>query len=193
MKTEKSSTLAATYIKYRQKLQRAVSAIVNSDDIEDIVQETFLKSYEADLKQEIKYERTYMLRTARNLALNHVTKADNAWSERIDNMDALPHELVGYSLEKNVESKERFLHFCRATDALSPMVKKVFLMKKVYDMKQKDIAELLGLSESTVEKHVAKGLRECAGYLKNQSRTNSARVSSKDKDTLHGIGQAGGN
>ena len=47
--TEKS-TLAETYIKYRGKLMRAISNIVSKDDIEDIVQEAFIKSYEAELK-----------------------------------------------------------------------------------------------------------------------------------------------
>lgn len=159
------STVAQTYLKYRSKLMRAVSSIVGKDDIEDIVQEAFIKSYEAELKQEIQYERTYMLKTARNLALNHVAKSANKNNQSVEDMDVLPHELVGYSLEKNVESKERFLHFCRATDTLSPTVKRVFLLKKVYDKSQKEIAELLELSESTVEKHVAKGLMQCSRYL----------------------------
>ncbi len=144
---------------------RAISTIVNKDDIEDIVQEAFIKSYEAQLKQEIRYERTYMLRTVKNLALNHVASAAVQLNDAVENMDALPYDLVGHSLEKNVESKERFIHFCRATDTLSAEVKRVFLLKKVYDMKQKDIAELVGLSESTVEKHVAKGLLLCSRYL----------------------------
>ena len=59
-----------------------------------------------------------------------------------------PYELVGHSLEKNVESKERFIHFCRATDTLSADVKRVFLLKKVYGMRQKEIAELVGLSKA---------------------------------------------
>lgn len=164
------STLAVTYLKYRSKLMRAVSGIVPSEDIEDIVQETFIKSYEADLKQEIRYERTYMLKTARNLALNHVCRAENQCNEQMENMDTLPHELVGYSLEKNVESKERFLNFCRATDTLSADVKRVFLLKKVYEKSQREIAEMLGLSESTVEKHVAKGLLLCSRYLTQLSQ-----------------------
>ena len=113
---------------------RAVGSIVGADDIEDIVQEAFIKSYEAELKQEIQYERTYMLKTARNLALNHVAKAENKNKQQLDDMDILPYELVGHSLEKNVESKERFIHFCRATDTLSADVKRVFLLKKVYGM-----------------------------------------------------------
>lgn len=178
----RKSTLAVTYIKYRSKLMRAVGAIVPSEDIEDIVQETFIKSYEADLKQEIRYERTYMLRTAKNLALNHINKAENVRSDQHENMDALPHELVGYTLEKNVESKERFLNFCRATDTLSADVKRVFLLKKVYGKSQREIAEALGLSESTVEKHVAKGLLQCSRYLQQLAQQD---VNQTDEKSSH--------
>ncbi|MCU7555126.1 RNA polymerase sigma factor [Alteromonas sp. ASW11-19] len=179
------STLAATYLKYRTRLRRVVGAIVNQDDIEDIVQEAFIKSYEAQLKQEISYERTYMLRTARNLALNHVAKAANQLNQSMESMDHLPQELVGYSLEKNVESKERFIHFCRATDTLSPEVKRVFLLKKVYDMRQRDIADLIGISESTVEKHVAKGLLLCSRYLADnpQQKSEGGLTSTRKQDT----------
>jgi len=174
----KKSTVTETFLKYRAKLVRAVSTIVGADDIEDIVQEAFIKSYEAELNQEIRYERTYMLKTARNLALNHIARAENKTSQSVDDMDFLPHELVGYSLEKNVESKERFIHFCRATDTLSADVKRVFLLKKVYGMRQKEIAELVGLSESTVEKHVAKGLMLCSKYLSELSRDDTSERAS---------------
>ncbi len=76
----RKSTVAETFLKYRSKLMRAVGSIVGADDIEDIVQEAFIKSYEAELKQEIQYERTYMLKTARNLALNHIAKHRD-WSQ----------------------------------------------------------------------------------------------------------------
>lgn len=161
----KTSTLEVTYLKCRSQLERLIGRIVKRDDIEDIVQETFIKSYEAELLQEITFERTYMFRTARNLALNHVSKACEKHNLSLDDIDKLPTNLTSQSLEKQVESKQRFLDFCRATDTLSPEVKRVFLMKKVYGMSQKDIAQHCVLSQSTVEKHVAKGLMQCALYL----------------------------
>jgi len=161
----KKSTLEQTYFKCRTQLIRVIGGIVHSDDIEDIVQETFVKSYEAELKQEITYERTYMLTTAKNLALNHVSRASAQKNRSLDDMQSLPSDLTSKSLESEVESKERFLNFCRATDTLSFEVKRVFLLKKVYGMSQKDIAGYIGLSESTVEKHVAKGLLQCSLYL----------------------------
>lgn len=49
-------------------------------------------------------------------------------------MDILFYEFVGYSLEKNVESKECFIYFCWVIDILFVDVKCVFLLKKVYGM-----------------------------------------------------------
>tara|TARA_R110002153_G_scaffold99102_4_gene234377 strand:- start:34601 stop:35161 length:561 start_codon:yes stop_codon:yes gene_type:complete len=168
----KASTLEQTYLKCRAQLIRVISGIVHSDDIEDLVQETFVKSYEAELKQEITYERTYMLKTARNLALNHISRASERKNQSLDGMKSLPNDLTSKSLESQIESKERFLNFCRATDTLSVEVKRVFLLKKVYGMSQKDIAEYIGLSQSTVEKHVAKGLLQCSLYLQQLANSD---------------------
>ena len=167
------SKIASTYMKYRSKLMRAISSIVDANDIEDIVQDAFVKSYEAELKQEIQYERTYMLRTVRNLALNHVNQAAHQLNDQIENMDVLATDFSDEMIERQVESKQRFIHFCQATENLSAEVKRVFLLKKVYDMSQRDIAELLQISESTVEKHVAKGLMQCAQFLARQQQPHN--------------------
>ena len=45
------SKIAATYLKYRQRLMRAVANIVDDNDVEDIVQDAFVKSYEAELNK----------------------------------------------------------------------------------------------------------------------------------------------
>ena len=173
---EKESRIAKTFLSYREQLVKTIRGIVKSDDIEDIVQETFVKSFEAELKQEIKYERTYMLKTARNLALNHVARASEKFNDSLEELSGLPAHLTSKNLEKQVESKERFLNFCRATDTLSVEVKRVFLLKKVYGLSQKEIADYLGLSQSTIEKHVAKGLQQCSSYLSRLSQQDSERM-----------------
>ncbi len=171
-------TLEQTYFKCRSHLVRVIASIVKSDDVEDIVQDTFIKSYEAGLKREIKFERTYMLKTARNLALNHVARACEQKNQSLDDLENLPSDLTSKSLESQVESKERFLNFCRATNTLSVEVKRVFLLKKVYGMSQKDIADHIGLSESTVEKHVAKGLLQCSLYLQQIVNSDKEKTAS---------------
>jgi RNA polymerase sigma-70 factor (ECF subfamily) len=165
--------LADIFVNYTSNIRRFISRIVSSDDIDDIVQETYVRSYEADLKQKIKYPRSYMLKTAKNLALNHVAKWDNKYNDSLEDFAEPPVSLKTGELEDEFESKERFLLFCRATDQLSPSVKKCFILKKVYGLSQKEIAQYLHLSESTVEKHVAKGLFKSAQYMEQMKSLTS--------------------
>ena len=43
-------------------------------------------------------------------------------------------------------------------EGFPPRVREVFVLRKVFEMKQQEIAGQLGISESTVEKHIARGL-----------------------------------
>ncbi|WP_075593489.1 MULTISPECIES: RNA polymerase sigma factor [Pseudoalteromonas] len=150
--------VTSTFAEISNKLRRFVSRIVSPDDVEDIVQETFIKSYEADLKQNIEFTHSYMLKTAKHIALNHVAKWDNKYKDSLDEQQQVERHMRTMALEDEVTSKERFLFFCRVTNELSPQVKKCFILKKVYGLSQKEIAKEMNLSTSTVEKHIAKGL-----------------------------------
>ncbi|WP_404339848.1 RNA polymerase sigma factor [Pseudoalteromonas mariniglutinosa] len=154
----KHTTVLTSFTEVSGLIRQFVARIVRRDDIEDIVQETFIKSYEADLKQNIEYTNSYMLKTAKHLALNHVAKWDNKYSDELDESDEAQRLMKSVTLEDEVTSKERFLFFCRVTEQMSPQVKKCFILKKVYGLSQKEIAAKMKLSESTVEKHIAKGL-----------------------------------
>jgi len=180
----KNKQIASVFISYTANIKRYISRIVSPDDIDDIVQETFVRSYEAELKQEIKYARSFMLKTAKNLALNHINKWDNKYNDSIEDFSAPTVELSTQSFEDEFESKERFLQFCRATEQLSGSVRKTFILKKVYGFSQREIAQYLNLSESTVEKHVAKGLLKCVQYMErieNNQQQNSNNVKTSNK------------
>ena len=43
--------LSDIFVNYSATIKRFISRFVPADDIDDIVQETFIKSYEADLKK----------------------------------------------------------------------------------------------------------------------------------------------
>lgn len=182
------SKLSDVFLSYSAKLRRVVSRIVRPEDIDDIVQDTFVRSYEADLKQEIKYARSYMLKTAKNLALNHIAKWDNKYNDSIDDFSEPLAELKTQDFEAEFESKERFLSFCQATNQLDAAVRKCFILKKVYGLSQKEISKYLHISESTVEKHVAKGLFKCALYMEQIENKKSHSVrelsSGKSKKSL---------
>jgi RNA polymerase sigma-70 factor (ECF subfamily) len=68
--------------------------------------------------------------------------------------------------EDQIDSRRRFESFCTAVDRLPPLCRRVFVLRKVYKLSHTEIAEVLGVSHSTIEKHVAKGLLRCRDYLR---------------------------
>jgi RNA polymerase sigma-70 factor (ECF subfamily) len=159
------ATVTEVFAGLRQRIARLVSRVVQPADIEDIVQEAFVRSFEAERSHRIEHPRAFLLKTAWNLALNHASGADR---RLVESLEALPGAGAldsGESIEAQAEARERLLLFCRAVRELPLQCRRAFLLKKVYGMSQRDIAEYLGISESTVEKHVAKGLLRCWSYL----------------------------
>lgn len=179
---DKKSNIFSNFVKYTGQIRRVISNIVKPEDVDDIVQDTFVRGYEAELKQEIKYARSYMLTTAKNLALNHKAKSAEKLNQSIEDLSQSPVSLLTDNFEDNFESKERFLLFVKAAQQLSGPVRKCFILKKVYGLTQKEIANYLQISESTVEKHVAKGLLLSVQYMESieQSSTRDTQQTVKE-------------
>jgi RNA polymerase sigma factor (sigma-70 family) len=154
------------FMQFRRRLARAVGRIVKPDDIEDIVQETFLRCYQASAKTTVQFPRAFMLTTARNLALNHIALAENRVVGTVASFDEAAVPLYREQTNQNAfEGEERFLLLCRAVSALPVQCRRAFVLKKVYGLSRKEIAEYMDISESTVQKHVAKGVLQCAEFL----------------------------
>lgn len=155
------STLLHAFAQARRTLSRIAGKLVRSHDIEDIVQETFLRTYEASRRAEIRHPRAFMESTVRNLALNFVERMDNRRKDSIDDLLGTMDQRLVADLplaEDIVDSQERLLLFCRALQRLPTQCRRVFLLKKVYGLSRQEIAERLGIAESGVQKHLAKGM-----------------------------------
>jgi len=164
-------------------LCRIIGRIVQPDDIEDIVQETFLHSFAASNKQPIDNPRAFMAKIARNLALNHVGRAEqrlNQSTEELVGLEGQFEELTP-SLESQHQSDEEFQVFCRAVAELPLGCRKVFILKKVYGLSQRDIARYLGITESAVEKQVAKGLLLAADYMRIHGYRNNSQAAARSR------------
>lgn len=165
------SGLLGAFLGYRSRLTRLIGRIVNRHDVDDILQEAFMRSYEAAGKATIRNPRAFLLRTATNLALNHVSRASNKLNTHMEDL-SLPevYELTSESPESQLDANQRFVTFCRAVGGLPEQCRHVFILKKVYGLSQQEIADRLGISQSTVEKHIAKGLLMCREYMESLSR-----------------------
>jgi RNA polymerase sigma-70 factor (ECF subfamily) len=169
------ASVSEVFAGVRKQIARLVSRVVHPADIEDIVQEAFVRSFEAERSQKIEHPRAFLLKTAWNLALNHVAGAERRLADSLESLPGAGRIASGENLEAQAEAHERLLLFCRAVRELPLQCRRAFLLKKVYGMSQRDIAAYLGISESTVEKHVAKGLLRCWTYLQEHDAMPAPR------------------
>jgi RNA polymerase sigma-70 factor (ECF subfamily) len=165
--------LLESFLSCKPLLSRVVGRIVRPNEIEDIVQETFVLSYAAARKHEIANPRAFMLRTARNIALDYIGSAGRRLNCSLDDLGDDEFLSHAPNVEAEVQSGERFLAFCRAVAELPVGCRRVFILKKVYGLSQKEIASYLGLSPRTVEKHVARGMLMTTRYMQSKGLDSS--------------------
>src|SRR5690554_1142067 len=129
------------FLAHRPLLSRIIGRIVRPDDIEDIVQETFLHSFAAARKQAIGNPRAFMVTTARNIALNHIGRAEHRLVGSLEDVLETNWEVPETSTEHRHQVEEKFTAFCRAVARLPCACRKVFILKKVYGLSQQEIAD----------------------------------------------------
>ncbi len=157
--------MAGAYLNSRMQLMKFASRFFRRpEDIEDVVQEAFVKSLEAERHDTtIRAARSYLFRVIRNLALNDLTRGDDRLTEALDEYD--PAFTDGVDIERQVEASERFELFCRAVARLPDVCRRAFVLRRVYGFSQREIAEHLGISIKTVEAHLAKGIVRCTDFM----------------------------
>ena len=175
-----SDKLFEIYQTIRGRLTRLVVGIVPPKDVEDIVQETYVRVCQIDNKDTIRQPQSFMFRTAQNLALNHIKRAEYRLTEGVDAIDelgALPADFMQDGTYAQVTSDEQFALFCEAVRHLPQQCRRAYVLKKVYGYTLREIAAEMGLSESTVEKHVVAGAKKCMQYRREQQAAESKDAS----------------
>lgn len=182
MSNANNESINTLFIALRSTLARAVSHLVPPKEIEDIVQETYVRICQVENQDDIHHPRSFMLKTARNLALDHIKRAETRLVVSID--DDLESELAVLRTSEDdtcdrAAASQEFGHFCEAVRHLPLQCRKAFVLRKVYGYSQSEIARNLNISESTVEKHIATGIKRCAhfmGTMRNNNVQNGPRL-----------------
>ena len=166
MSEPERNSISAAYLKHETFLKRFLKRFLSCpDDIEDVVQETFLRAYNAEQGIAIHTPKAFLFKIARNLALNELRRSSNLITNYIADLGATEVICDQASVEEQVAARERLAIFCKAAAALPMQCRRAFLMRKVYGLSQQEIARELNISVSTVEKHLATGLMKCNAYM----------------------------
>lgn len=148
-----------------QKYLRKFTA--GAEDIEDLVQESYVRVCALPPGQVVDSPRALLFRIAHNLAVDRVRQKVTRATDDVADFEPLNVFSQEAEPDEQVDQRRRFESFCAAVDSLPPLCRRVFVLRKVYQLSHAEIAQVLGLSHSTIEKHVAKGLLRCRDRLRS--------------------------
>lgn len=170
-KHEAYEYLFATY--YPRLHNYALRFLADGDAVGDIIQDCFMKLWEKRGELILQSVGALLFRMVRNQCLNylrHKALEDSEWlqslnledhSERLystDFLDDPDQELLFQELKRQVE---------QTLDALPERSRQIFTMSRFDGMKNREIAEELGISVKVVERHIGRALKMFRRQLRN--------------------------
>jgi len=151
-----------------RRLTRHVGGILSCpDDVQEVVQEAYLKVFLQLRREDLSEHNPVALlyTTARNLAISRIRHQKVL--ARTETAVLVSEELrsLGPSPEKAAGTELRTRSLMAVVNSLPPRCRSVLTLRLIEDLSHRDISERLGITVSTVEKHLAAGLRICRERL----------------------------
>ena len=162
---------ARNVLPHEPDLRRWLARIAADLDQDDIVQETYAgmaKDYRA-----IRNPRAFMFTVARNAVIAHLRHKRIVSIVAIADLEKVPLIDGQATGEQVLVGREELSMLQQALADLPERCRQVLTLRKIEGLPQREVAERLGLSESTVEKHVSSGIRRCADWFARLGRAGA--------------------
>ncbi len=139
-----------------------------TETAKDLVQDTFVRLLQNRSGEVLTNPRAFLFRIATNLVIDHHRRGQYRETLTLDDPDQPnDHRDSAPSLETVVWSKEQVARLKLAIAELPPKCRQVFLLIKFHHLSHAEVAAKLGISHSTVVKHLIKAVDFCRTRLED--------------------------
>lgn len=175
----------------RDGLVRSIMKMcARQDDVDDILQETFLRVLNANEKSRIKSPQDYLFVVSRNLVIEKLSLRSREIVMEIN--DAM----VGVddiSADRKLHQRQKLGVLNEVLQSLPEKKRRAILLRKFYGLSHNEIAKKMNVSVSSVEKYIAGGIKQCKRVMSSQGyefegqSTNQPKIS--HEETSDGAGK----
>lgn len=135
------------------------------DELHDLRQEVYVRVYESAGKALPTAPKSFLFTTARNLMADRLRRTRVVSIESVGDFEPLNVLIDEVTPERWSSGRQTLKRMAAAFDRLPDRCREVVWLRRVEELSQKEVAMQLGITEKTVEKQVAKGMRLIAGYF----------------------------
>lgn len=134
----------------------------NQSDIPDLLQDVYVRVYEAANKSLPDNPRSFLFSTAHNMLVDHVRRNKIVPIEFASQLDAFGAPIDEPGPDRNAIARDDLRRLQQALDDLPPRTRSVVILRRVDGLSRNDIAKQLGISAVTIKWHLNEGLRALA-------------------------------
>lgn len=133
--------------------------------VADLLQEIYLRVYEAARQRRPDSTKSFVFAIAHNLLVDRVRREKVIPIETVDNLEALGVAAETPSSEAQTSARDELRRVQAALDQLPPRARQAFVLFHVDGLTPREIAARMGISEKTVSWHLNEGVNGLANLL----------------------------
>jgi RNA polymerase sigma-70 factor (ECF subfamily) len=137
----------------------------NAVEVEDLCQEVYVRIYEAAREKRPMPVRPFVFTVARNLIVDRARREQVVPIEAVADLEELGVALDTPSPERTVLARDELRQLRAAIDRLPPRRREVVILGRIEGLTGRQIADRLGIAESTVADHLTAGINALTNIL----------------------------
>lgn len=147
---------------------------------DDVIQEAYAVIADLDDVDQIRFPRAYLFQVARSVIVRHVRRSRVVSIHAVEDLGQLDYPDDTPSPEQVAFDRDELKRLAQAIASMPERTREAFVLRRVDALSQREIAEKMALSESTVEKHISRGIRFLIERFAD--RGNGSAKASKEND-----------
>ncbi len=158
--------------------------------VDDVIQETYAILAARESVEDIRHTRAYLFQVARSVVAHQVRRSRVVSIQAAEDLDSLGVADEGATPEQVTIDRDELRHLAQAIAAMPAQTRQAFTLRRVHGLSQREIAARMRLSESTVEKHIARGLKFLIDWYGHGGKPGGQGSNDKNREVGGGHGPA---
>ncbi|GAB4121348.1 MAG: sigma-70 family RNA polymerase sigma factor [Rhodothalassiaceae bacterium] len=144
-------------------IRQAVRRSVSREDAEDLAQDAYLRVLSRDSLEPVTNLPAFLGRSMRNLAIDLVRRRSRRgdYETSAEEDRTLETHAATGDPERTAIAREQLARIRDAINALPPRCRQAFILHRFHGHDYAEIARMLGVSTSSVEKYIIRALEAC--------------------------------
>ena len=151
------------------------SSFIDADE-DDVIQEAYCRLSGVTNHERIHSGRAYFFVTVRNILLEELRRSRLIRIESVAEIESVCILDEEPSADRILSGQQRLMLVKELIEGLPDRCRRIFIMRKIDGLSQRETAQRLAVTENVVEKQLAAGLRAISGALAERDASTHGSV-----------------